>query len=152
MSDTIIGTIIGAAIALAGTAITAIVGYRTWTRNLKYQILKGERDRFEKKFEKYLDYYLECLKKNAIDAPLGATLAFEFPEAIKKQFREAIESGAFSSNDPKVKQKAYFQMAFEMSKVLAEHETEIRKTCELVDSKKSFQVVKDVIQSGLLKW
>jgi len=147
-----IGAIIGAAIALAGTAITAIVGYLMWTRSLKYQILKGERDRLEKKFERYLDYYLDCLKKNAIDAPLGATLAFEFPGDIQKEFRDAIKSRAFSTDDLKAKQEAYFGMAFAMSKVLAEHEKEIRKTYELVDSKKAFQVIKDVIRSGLLKW
>jgi hypothetical protein len=152
MSDTIIGAIIGAAIALAGTGITAFIGYLMWTRSLKYQILKGERDRLDKKFERYLDYYLDCLKKNSIDAPLGAKLAFEFPEPIKNQFSKAIKSGAFSTDDLKTKQEAYFGMAFEMSKILAEHEKEIRKTYELVDSKMAFQVVKDVIQSGLLKW
>lgn len=152
MTDTIIGAIIGAAIALAGTGITAFLGYLMWTRSLKYQILKGERDRLEKKFERYLDYYLDCLKKNAVDAPLGATLAYEFPEAIQKQFREAIKSGAFSTDDLKIKQEAYFEMAYAMSKVLAEHEKDIRKTYELIDPQKPFQVVKDVIQSGLLKW
>jgi hypothetical protein len=152
MSDTIFGVIIGASIALVGTAITAIFGYFMWALSLKYQILKGERDRLEKKFERYLDYYLDCLKKNAIDAPLGAALTFEFPKAIQNQFGEALRNGAFASNDPKVKQKAYFDMAFAMSKILAKHEEEIRKTYEHVDPKKAFQVVKEVIQSGLLKW
>ena len=152
MSDTIVGAIIGASIALFVTAITAIFGYFMWAQKLKYQILRGEKERLENKFEKYLDYYLDCLKKNAIDAPLGATLTFGFPEAIRNQFGEALRNGAFSGDDIKVKQKAYFDMAFEMEKTLAKYEKEIWKTYELVDPQKAFQVVKEVIQSGFLKW
>lgn len=152
MSDTISGAIIVASIALAGTAITAIVGFFTWGRSFKYKALKEERDRLDKKFERYLDYYLDCLKKNAIDAPLGATLTFEFPEPIQNQFGEALRKGAFSGDDPKVKQEAYFQMAFAMKKILSEYEKEIRKTYQLVDPQKSFQIIKELIQSSLLIW
>lgn len=152
MSDIIVGAVIGAIIALAGIVITATIGLLTWTRNLKYQILRDERNRLEKKFEIYLDSYLDCLKKNAIDAPLGAIFAHEFPEHVRNEFQEAVKRRAFSSEDPKVKQQAYFKMAYAMSKAIAEYEKEIRKTYELVDPRKALQIAYDIIQSGLLKW
>ena len=124
----------------------------TWTRNLKYQILRDERNRIEKKFERYLDYYLDCLKKNSIEAPLGAVFLYEFPESVRKEFDKALKGGAFSTNDVKVKQNAYFTMAFEMSKTIANYDQDIRKTYELVDPKKAFEIATEIIQSGLLKW
>ncbi|MHC4397530.1 MAG: hypothetical protein ACYS1A_17955 [Planctomycetota bacterium] len=152
MSETTVGVIIGAAIALAGTFITAIIGLLTWTRNLKYQILRDERNRIEKKFEKYLDYYLDCLKKNSIEAPLAATFLHEFPESVRKEFDKALKDGAFSPSDVKVKQNAYFTMAFEMSKTIANYDQDIRKTYELVDPKKAFEIATEIIQKGLLRW
>ncbi|MHC4425736.1 MAG: hypothetical protein ACYSYV_06545 [Planctomycetota bacterium] len=152
MSETIIGVIIGASIALTGTAITAVIGLLTWTRSLKYQILRDERDRLEKKCERYLDYYLDCLKKDAIDAPLGAALVHEFPEAIRDEFSAALKDRAFGSDDTKTKQQAYFRMAFAMSKAIAEYEKDIRKTYELVDPRKALQIATDIIQSGFIKW
>lgn len=152
MGEAVIGTIIGAAIALTGTGITACIGLLTWTRSLKYQILKDERDRLEKKSERYLDYYLDCLKKNAIDAPLGAALLHEFPESVREEFQAALKSHAFGSDDTTSKQQAYFRMAFAMSKAVAEYEKDIRKTYELADPRKALQIVTDIIQSGFLKW
>ena len=128
MSDAVIGAIIGAVVASIGT----IIGLLTWTRNLKYQILRDERDRIEKKFDLFLDYFLDCLKKNAIDAPLASTFTHEFPEPIRAEFEAAVQNGAFSNKaDPTVKKHAYFSMAFAMSKAKAEYEQEIRirSTC-----------------------
>jgi hypothetical protein len=152
MSDMVIGAIIGAAIALAGTLITAGIGLLTWTRNIRYQILRDERDRLGKRFEMCLDQYLDSLKKNSIDAPLGAAFEYEFPNAVRDEFERAVKSGAFSSSDKKVKQQAYFQMAFEMSKAIANYDKDIRKTYELVAPSKALQIASEIIQSDLLKW
>ena len=148
-----IGAIVGATVALIGIIVTAGLGLLTWTRNLKCQILRDERDRLEKKFGIFLDYYLNCLKKNAIDAPLGAAFAHEFPEPLRAEFENAVQNGAFSSNvDTHVKQHAYFKMAYAMSKAIAEYEKEIRKTYELVDPRRALDIATDIIQSGFLKW
>jgi len=152
MSETTVGVIIVAVIALAGTFITAIIGLLTWRRNLKCQILRDERNRIEKKFERYLPCYLDCLKKNLIEARLGAAFLWEFPESVRKEFGKALKGGAFSANDVKVKQNAYFTMAFEMSKAIANYDQDIRKTYELVDTKKGFEIATEIIQRGLLKW
>ena len=37
--------IVIALIALFGVLITAIIGFLTWSRNIKYQILKDQRER-----------------------------------------------------------------------------------------------------------
>ena len=149
MSDTIVGAIIGAAIASLGS----IIGLLTWTRNLKYQILRDERDRLEKKLDLFLNYYLDCLKKNAIDGPLASAFTYEFTEPIRVEFETAVQSGAFSNEvDTSVKQQAYFNMAYEMSKAKAEYEQEIRKTYELVDAKKAMEVARDIIKRGLINW
>jgi len=152
MSDTIIGIIIGASIALAGTILTGVIGLLTWTRNLRYQILRDERNRLEKRFEICLDQYLDSLKRQSIDAPLGAAFEFEFPEAVRNEFNTTLKSGAFSSSDLKVKQQAFFRMAFEMSKAIANYDKDIRKTYELVAPSKALQIASEIIKRGLLKW
>ena len=152
MNDAIVVAIIVASIALSGTFITVLIGLLKWKRNLKYQILRDEKDRLEKRFEICLDQYLDCLKKQAINAPLGAALLFEFPESVRDEFGTTLKSGAFSSSDLAIKQHAYFRMAFEMSKAIANYDKKIHKTYELVSPTKALKIASEIIQSGLMKW
>jgi len=147
MNDTVISAIIVAATALVATFASLF----SWRRNLKLQILRDERKRLEKRFEICLAQYLDCLKKQSIDAPLGAALLFEFPESVRDEFGTALKSGVFSSNDLKEKQQAYFRMAFEMSKAIANYDDLIRRTHRLVDAKKAVERVSEITKSGLLK-
>lgn len=124
-----------ALIALLGVLLTAIFGFLTWSRNLKYQILKDERDRLEKKGDYVLEKYQNCLTENSIDGKFAALVQLEFPKAVGDEFYRALESGVFSSDDKNKKAKAYFNMAYEISKVVRDYNVRIQQTSEFVDKK-----------------
>jgi hypothetical protein len=128
-------TIIVALIALVGVLITAIIGFLTWSRNIKYQIIKDERDRLERKGEFILEKYSECLKEKSIDGRLAALINFEFPKNVAEEFEIAIKNGVFSSDNQKDKKEAYFNLAFEISKAIRDYNIKIQQTSEFVDKK-----------------
>lgn len=139
--------IVAALIALVGVLITAIIGFLTWSRNIKYQILKDERDRLEKKGEFILEKYSECLKENSINGRLAALINFEFPKNVAEEFERAIERGAFSSDNEKDKKEAYFNLAFEISRAIREYNIKIQQTSEFVDKKFAIDQLTEILKT-----
>jgi hypothetical protein len=139
--------IIVALIALIGVIITAIIGLLTWSRNIKYQILKDERDRLEKKGEFILEKYSECLRDNSINARLAALINFEFPKNVAEEFERAIEKGVFTSDSEKDKKGAYFNLAFEISKAIRDYNIKIQQTSEFVDKKFVLDQLTDILKT-----
>ena len=84
METSIIVAIIGACVALLGVLITASIGFLTWSRNIKYQILKQ---------------YSDSLTNNSINAKLVALIMYEFPKNVNNEFEKARKLGAFSNDD-----------------------------------------------------
>jgi hypothetical protein len=133
-------------IALFGVIITALIGFLTWSRNLKYQILKDERDRLEKKGEFVLDQYAKCLGDNSINAKLAAVLMYEFPKNVAEEFEKWRQDGVFSSDDEQKKKRAYFNIAFEISKAIRDYNKKIQQTNEFVDKQFALKQLTEIVK------
>ena len=147
METSIIVAIIGACVALLGVLITASIGFLTWSRNIKYQILKDERERLEKKSDFILEQYSDSLTNNSINAKLVALIMYEFPKNVNDEFEKARKLGVFSSDDEKMKKEAMFNMTFEISKAIRDYNKKIQQTSEFVDKKFALQQFNEIIKT-----
>jgi hypothetical protein len=136
--------IIVALVALFGVLVTASIGFLTWSRNLKYQILRDERDRLEKKGDFILEKFSECLAENKINAKLAALINFEFPKNVAEEFEKSVESGVFSTQDESKKKEAFFNMAYEISKAIRDYNIKIQRTSEFVDKQFAFKQLSEI--------
>ena len=148
----IIGASIGGAVVLVATIITSGIALLTWTRNIKFEILKDERDRLDQQFELALESFHEGLKSGELPAMLVAKFQHEFPANVRKEFNETISQNILSGSNDEAKQQAYVRLSFEMAKAISKRNAEIRKTAEVVDSQFALNVAMEIIKSGLLKW
>ena len=146
METSIIVAIIGACVALLGMLITASIGFLTWSRNIKYQILKDERERLEKKSDFILEQYKDSLINNSINAKLVALIMYEFPKNVNDEFEKARKLGAFSNDNEKIKKEAMFSMTFEISKAIRDYSKKIQQTSEFVDKQFALQQFKEIIK------
>lgn len=133
-------------VALFGVLITASIGFLTWSRNLKYQILKDERDRLEKKGEFILEQYSKCLEENLINGRLAALIYHEFPKNVAEEFQKSIDDGVFLTDNETKKKEAYFNMAFEISKAIREYNIKIQQTNEFVDKQFALKQLSEIIK------
>lgn len=152
MDTTVIIGIIGALSALAGVIITTILGFLIWSRNIRFQILKDERDRLESKFETALTLLQTGIIEGTINARLAAMCNHEFPKDVREEFEQMVNDKVFSSTDESTKKQAYFSMAHAMSKAIQEYNVKIQETAEVVNKEFAVQLAKNIINSGLLKW
>jgi Flp pilus assembly protein TadB len=87
MDNTIFIAIIGAGTALLSIVATAFLGFLTWSRNIRFQILKDERDRLESKFEVALELLKDGLSDGEVSGRLAAMCHHEFPENVRNEFK-----------------------------------------------------------------
>ena len=71
MSEVVIGALVGAIIALAGTALAALFAHFRWKRDVDLEIYREERNRLEKDFDEMLTTYRKALKSGGISARWG---------------------------------------------------------------------------------
>jgi len=147
METSIIVAIIGACVALLGILVTASIGFLTWSRNIKYQILKDERERLEKKSDFILEKYSDALLNNSINAKLVALLMYEFPKNVYEEFEKARKTGVFSTDDKKLKSEAMFTMTFEISKAVRDYNQKIQQTSEFIDKKFALKQFNEIIST-----
>lgn len=151
MDKTILVAIIGASVALTGIVVTTIFGFLTWSRNIRFQILKDERDRLEKKFETAMELLGKGLEDGTINGRLAAMCHHEFPENVRNEFIRLTESDVFSNEELFERKKAYFAMAHEMSKAIKEYNVKIQETAEVVDKEFATKLAVNIIRTGLLR-
>lgn len=137
-------------VTLLGVIFTALVGFLTWSKNLKYQILKDERDRLEKKAELVLELYKNAIFNNSINAKLASLVLIEFPKNVSDEFNKTVEDRVMSSEDIQLKKEAFFRMAYEISLAIKEYDNKILRNAQVVDlpfAKNQFiEIVKTIPQ------
>lgn len=152
MDNTIIVAIIGASVAFLSIVVTALLGFLTWSRNIRFQILKDERDRLESKFEVALELLGKGLQNETIDGRLAAMCHHEFPENVSKEFVRLLDEKIFSHEQEFERKKAYFLMAHEMSKAVKEYNVKIQETAEVVDKEFAAKLAVNIIRTGLVRF
>jgi len=147
METSIVVAIIGATVALFSVLVTALIGFLTWSRNIKYQILKDERERLEKKSDFLLEKYSDALINNVLNAKLVALIMYEFPKNVNEEFEKARKLGVFSTDEKLIKSEAMFNMTFEISKAIRDYNTQIQQTSEFIDKKFALKQFNEIIKT-----
>lgn len=152
MDNTITVAVIGASVAFLSVVITTFLGFLTWSRSIRFQILKDERDRLENKFEVALDLLSTGLKEGTINGRLAAMCHHEFPENVRTEFTRLLDERIFSHEEELERKKAYFLMAHEMSKAVKEYNVKIQETAEVVDKEFAARLAVNILRTGLVRW
>ena len=152
MDNSIIVAMIGAGVALLGIIATGVLGFLTWSRNIRFQILKDERDRLESKFEQALDLLSDGLSDGTINGRLAAMCHHEFPENVRNEFIRLLDDKIFSHEEEYERKKAYFFMAHEMSKAIGEYNIKIQETAEVVDKDFAARLAISILKTGIVRW
>ncbi|QDT25482.1 hypothetical protein Enr10x_07780 [Gimesia panareensis] len=149
-SDTaLIIALIGSGTAFLGIIVTTLFGFLTWSRNIKFQILKDERDRFEEKAQIVLEHYHEALNTGKLDVKYVAVILYEFPSEVSKIFRSSMEADVLNAKDIETKQAEYMKLALAMSKSIDNYSQQIKKTAEVVDKKFAMELAMDIVKKTI---
>ena len=123
MSDTLIGVVIGGALASVSPIAQLIFNHLHWKRDAKLAYLKEERLEFETNAYEVLALLAEHLTGGLISAPLHCKLFVMMPKSASDLFMNYLESSDRSDN---AKRALYFAMSVELTKAIDERNKAIR--------------------------
>lgn len=124
MSEGLLGVIIGGVIAVAGTVIGVLVGYKKWKTELMVRHLKEERLRLEKDFDSALEKILEGMLEGVYPSEVTSSIFFLYPKQVYDAFIKMLDE---EDKTEKKMREHFFMIASSMKKTLAAIDKEISK-------------------------